>query len=42
MEWDEELKAYKAEQDTQLLFSEGQVDNLPSCSQNILYFFDVS
>ena len=42
MEWDEELKAYKAEQDTQLLFSEGQVDNLPSYSQNILYFFDVS
>jgi hypothetical protein len=42
MEWDEEMKVCRAEHHTQLLFREGQGDNIPSCSQNILYFFDVS
>jgi hypothetical protein len=39
MEWDEEMKDCKAEQDTQRLFREGQGDYLPSCSQDFTEYW---
>lgn len=39
VEWDEELKACKERQDTEMLFREGQGDNLPPCSQDFTEYW---
>ena len=39
IEWEDELNAYKVQQDTEMLFREGQGDNLPPCSQDFTEYW---
>lgn len=38
-EWEEEMEGYRAEQDTDIMFREGQGDDLPSCSQDFYEYW---
>ena len=39
MEFEEEMRGYEAEQETEYLFREGQVDNPPACSQDFMEYW---
>ena len=39
MEWEEELTGYRKAQDADIIFREGQGDNLPPCSQNFYEYW---
>ena len=39
MEWEDEMRICKREQETELLFRDGQGDNLPPCAQNFTEYW---
>ena len=39
IEYEKEMRGYEAEQETETIFHEGQVDNLPACSQDFMEYW---